>query len=106
MRKLFPLSLLPLLLCAWPCVAQNHDYLPLTSAETNRRFPVKLLGETGGGRPVPFEADGYFQEDGRGIYDLVDLDGDRRAELVYMNFDDGYWVTNLYEAEAGRWRRV
>ena len=58
------------------------------------------------GRPVPFEADGYFQEDGRGIYDLVDLDGDRRAELVYMNFDDGYWVTNLYEAEGGRWRRV
>jgi hypothetical protein len=58
------------------------------------------------GRPVPFEADGYFQEDGRGIHDLVDLDGDRRAELVYMNFDDGYWVTNLYEAEGGRWRRV
>lgn len=58
------------------------------------------------GRPVPFEAEGYFQEDGRGIYDLVDLDGDRRAELVYMNFDGGYWVTNLYEAEGGRWRRV
>lgn len=58
------------------------------------------------GRPVPFEADGYFQEDGRGIQDLVDLDGDRRAELIYMNFDDGYWVTNLYEVEGGRWRRV
>jgi hypothetical protein len=58
------------------------------------------------GRPVPFEADGYFQEDSRGIQDLVDLDGDRRAELVYMNFDDGYWITNLYEAEGGRWRRV
>ena len=58
------------------------------------------------GRPIPFEADGYFQEDARGIQDLVDLDGDRRAELVYMNFNEGYWVTNLYEAEGGRWRRV
>ena len=58
------------------------------------------------GRPMPFEADGYFEEDARGILDLVDLDGDRRAELVYMNFDDGYWITNLYEAEAGRWRKV
>jgi hypothetical protein len=206
MRRLFPLSLLPLLLCAWPCLAQNQDYLPLTRAETGRRFPVKLLGETGGGRPgyfgtggdgapapakvgvgpsgasfemdedgraviagkdggggawrvrlgnlsgygarlytadldrdqvndlvivsptggnglaptshlfaltfdekgrpVPFEAEGYFQEDARGLFDLLDIDRDGRAELLYMNFDDGYWVTTLYEAEGGRWRRV
>ena len=207
MRKLFPLSLLPLLLCAWPCSAQNQDYLPLTKAETNRRFPVKLIGKTGGGdrpgyfgrgddrpaasarvgagpsgatfemdeegraviggkdkggaawsvrlgnlsgygarlyaadldrdkvedlvivtptggnglaptshlialtfdgegRPVLFEADGYFQEDARGVFDLLDVDRDGRAELLYMNFDDGYWVTTLYEVEGGRWRRV
>lgn len=206
MRRLFPLSLLPLLLCAVPCLAQNQDYLPLTRAETGRRFPVKLLGETGGGRPghfgtggdgaaaparmsvgpsgstfemdeegravvkgkdgggaawrvqlgnlsgygahlytgdldrdkvndlvivmptggnglaptkhllaltfdgegrpVLFEADGYFEEDGRGVFDLLDLDRDGRAELLYMNFDEGYWVTTLYEAEGGRWRRV
>jgi hypothetical protein len=54
MRRLSPFSLLPLLLCAWPCVAQNQDYLPLSRAETSRRFPVKLLGETGGGRPGSF----------------------------------------------------
>lgn len=207
MRKLLPTSLLLLLICARPCAAQNHDYLPLTSAETSRRFPVKLLGEAGGGRPghfgtgsdgapapasvsvgpsgasfemdedgravikgrdrggaewrvrlgnlgagygsrlytadldgdgardlvavsptggnglapthnllaltfdergrpVPFEADGYFQEDARGLFDLLDLDRDGRAELLYMNFDDGYWVTTLYEVEGGRWRRV
>lgn len=199
-------SLLLLLLCAWPCLAQHQSYLPLTRAETNRRFPVKLLGETGGGRPgyfgrgtdgaaapaglsvgpsgasfemdedgraviggkdaggaawrvrlgnlsgygarvyaadldrdkvqdlvivsatggnglaptsrlfaltfdekgrpVPFEADGYFQEDARGVFDLLDLDRDGRAELLYMNFSEGYWVTTLYEAEGGRWRRV
>lgn len=206
MRRLLPLSLLPLLFCAWPCAAQNQDYLPLTKAETGRRFPVKLLGETGGGRPgyfgaggeggaaparvsvgpsgatfvmdeegraviegrdgggaawrvrlgnlsgygarlytadldrdgagdlvvvsptggnglaptshlfaltfdekgrpVPFEADGYFQEDARGVFDLLDIDRDGRAELLYMNFDGGYWVTTLYEASGGRWRRV
>lgn len=207
MRKLFPLSLLPLLLCAWPCFAQNQDYLPLTKAETDRRFPVKLTGHTGGGdrpgyfapgsdspaasasmevgpsgsafemdeegravvngkdkggaawrvrlgnlsgygarlytadldrdkvsdlvivsptggnglaptshlialtfdekgRPVLFEADGYFQEDARGIFDLLDIDRDGRAELLYMNFDDGYWVTTLYEVSGGRWGRV
>jgi hypothetical protein len=199
-------SLLLLLLCAWPCVAQHESYLPLTKAETDRRFPVKLLGETGGGRPgyfgrgtdgaaapakmsvgpsgsvfemdeegravisgrdaggaawrvrlgnlsgygshvyaadldrdqvgdlvivsptggnglaptshlfaltfdakgrpVPFEADGYFEADARGVFDLLDLDRDGRAELLYMNFDEGYWVTTLYEAGGGRWRRI
>lgn len=207
MRRLIPLTLLPLIvLCARPCAAQNQDYLPLSRAETARRFPVKLVGETGGGRPghfgtggdgaplpapvavgpsgasfemgedgravisgrdrggvawrvrlgnlsghgarlyaadldrdgagdlvvvsptggnglaptshlfaltfdgrgrpVPFEADGYFREDARGVLDLLDIDRDGRAELLYMNFDDGYWVTTLYEAEGGRWRRV
>jgi hypothetical protein len=197
------------MLCAWPCFAQheNQSYLPLTRAETNRRFPVKLVGETGGGRPgyfgrgpeggpvparmsvgpsgasfemdgdgraviegkdrggaawrvrlgalitshggrlysadldrdkvrdlvivsptggnglapsnhlfaltfdekgrpVPFEADGYFEEDARGIFDLLDTDRDGRAELLYMNFSGGYWVTTLYEAQGGRMRRV
>jgi len=58
------------------------------------------------GRPVPFEADGYFQEDARGVFDLLDLDRDGRAELLYMNFDDGYWITTIYEIEGGHWRRV
>ena len=206
MKGLFPLSLLPLLLCTWPCFAQHRDYLPLTKAETDRRFPVKLLGETGGGRPgyfgtgsdgaaaparmsvgpagasfemdeegravingqdrdgaawrvrlghlsgygshlytadldrdkvndlvilsttggnglaptshlfaltfdeqgrpVPFEAEGYFEYGERSIFDLLDLDRDGRAELLYMKFDEGYWVTTLYEAAGGHWRRV
>lgn len=210
MRRIFlkrlSSSLLLLLFCAWPCVAQNHDYLPLSRAETDRRFPVKFIGETGGGRPgyfgtgkdgavaparmkagpagssfamdedggaviegkdkggapwrvrlgnlsgygsrlytadldrdgvqdlvivsptggnglapsshlfaltfdekgrpVPFEADGYFEEDKRGVFDLLDIDRDGRAELLYMNFDDGYWITTLYEVQGGHWRRV
>lgn len=203
--KSLPTALL-LLFCAWPCVAQKEDYLPLTKAETSRRFPVKLLGETAGGRPgyfgtaadgaaaparmsvgpsgstfemdeegravikgkdkggaawrvqlgnlsgygshlytadldrdgvqdlvilsptggnglapthhlfaltfdekgrpVPFEAEGYFEEDARGVFDLLDIDRDGRAELLYMSFGEGYWMTTLYEVEGGRWRRV
>ena len=60
----------------------------------------------GRGRPAPFEVEGYFQLDERGMLDLLDLDGDRRAELVHMNHGGGYWVTNLYEAEGGGWRKV
>jgi hypothetical protein len=58
------------------------------------------------GRPVPFEAEGYFDYSERGIFDLLDLDRDGHAELLYMNFSDGYWVTTLYEASGGHWRRV
>jgi hypothetical protein len=58
------------------------------------------------GRPVPFEADGYFDWDKKMLTDLVDMNGDGKAELVYMNFDDGYWITNLYKASAGRWELV
>lgn len=58
------------------------------------------------GRPIPFEADGYFQYDKSGISDLIDMNGDGKAELIYMNFDDGYWITNLYQVNDGRWTRV
>lgn len=58
------------------------------------------------GRPVFFEADGYFRSGHQGIAELVDMDGDGSAELVYMNFDDGYWITNVYEAINARWQRV
>ncbi|HEX6729054.1 MAG TPA: hypothetical protein VF074_03540 [Pyrinomonadaceae bacterium] len=58
------------------------------------------------GLPVTFEADGYFQEVDGKIFDLVDLDQDRRAELIYMNFSDGYWITSLYEVRNGRWRKI
>jgi hypothetical protein len=57
------------------------------------------------GRPVPFTADGYFDYDEHGIRDLLDLDGDGKADLIYMNYDDGYWITSLYQARNGRWQR-
>lgn len=58
------------------------------------------------GRPVPSEMDGYFEIDGAGLRDLVDLDGDGRAELVRQAFDDGYWITSLYEARNAHWHLI
>lgn len=58
------------------------------------------------GRPARFEVEGYFDADRRGVFDLRDLDGDGRAELIYMNHSDGYWITNLYTATNARWQRV
>jgi hypothetical protein len=58
------------------------------------------------GRPVPSEIDGYFEIDSRGVKDLVDLDGDGRAELIRQSFDDGYWITSLYEASTAHWNLI
>ena len=69
------------------------------------RIFIALLMDAAG-RPVPAAFDGYFDSDAKGILDLLDLDGDGRAELVRQTFDDGYWITSLYQAENGRWRLV
>lgn len=58
------------------------------------------------GRPARFEVEGYFEADPKGVFDLRDLDGDGRAELIYMNHSDGYWITNLYTATNARWRKI
>lgn len=58
------------------------------------------------GRPTLFEATGYFDAREGDIYDLTDLDRDGRAELLYMVYDDGYWITNLYRLREGGWGRV
>lgn len=58
------------------------------------------------GRPMPWEADGYFEQDEHGVVDLLDLDEDGKAELVRQAHGEGWWLTSLYEAEAGHWRRV
>jgi hypothetical protein len=58
------------------------------------------------GRPTLFEATGYFESRARDIFDVADVDGDGRAELLYMNYDDGYWITNLYRLRESRWSRV
>lgn len=56
------------------------------------------------GEPFPFAADGYFDYGPQGIADLVDLNHDGKAELLYMSYDQHYWVTQAYQAQAGRWQ--
>lgn len=58
------------------------------------------------GDPTLLEATGYYQIGPTGIPDLADLDGDRRAELVHMVFDQGYWITNVYRLRESRWSLV
>ena len=58
------------------------------------------------GRPDLFEVTGYFHPRPSDIFDLTDLDGDGRAELLFMVYDDGYWITNLYRVRDARWSRV
>ena len=50
--------------------------------------------------------DGYFETDARGLKDLLDLDGNGQAELLRQSFDDGYWITSLYEARDARWQII
>jgi hypothetical protein len=57
-------------------------------------------------RPIPCEMDGYFEIDYDGVKDLVDLNGDGQGELIRQSFDDGYWITSLYEAREARWHLV
>ena len=57
-------------------------------------------------RPVPWLVGGYLEHDADGLPELVDLNHDGRAELIYMlpqKTESGteYWVTDLYEANAG-----
>lgn len=58
------------------------------------------------GRPVLFEIEGYFHEVADGIFDVVDLNSDDHAEIIYMNHSNGYWVTSIYEVSNARWKRM
>jgi hypothetical protein len=81
-----------------------HDYLRGNGLAPSSGLQILLFDEKR--RPVPWSPRGYFHEDSLGIQDLVDLNRDGRAELVQMEFDDGYWITTLYEAKAAFWRRI
>jgi hypothetical protein len=70
------------------------------------RYHLIVVTFDDAGRPIPFEAEGYFNETPSGIDSLVDLNHDGRAELLFMNFNDGYWITNIYTVQNGRWSRI
>lgn len=39
-----------------------------------------------------------------GVDDLLDLQGNGRTQLLDMQFDSGYWITNLYQVKDARWQ--
>jgi hypothetical protein len=57
-------------------------------------------------RPVVSEIEGYFETNQNGIVDVVDTNKNGKAELIYMNFDQGYWITSLYELQNARWQKL
>lgn len=59
------------------------------------------------GLPIPAHFDCYLDVNGKDkLSEIYDIDGDNRADLIHMYFDDGYWVTNLYQAKNAHWTRV
>ena len=63
----------------------REDLILLTSDATSSGESILTLvlqDETG--RPVPWEGVGHYQPSARGLANLVDLDGDGRAELLHL----------------------
>lgn len=59
------------------------------------------------GDPVPWRINGWvnLEPDGRSE-DILDLNGDGRAEFLFMWWGGGYWSTTPYEAREAAWHRV
>ncbi|EKH9632361.1 hypothetical protein PAL15_001918 [Salmonella enterica] len=58
------------------------------------------------GRPCVFEPWGFYTASDTGVDDLLDLQGNGRTQLLDMQPDSGYWITNLYQVKDARWQRV
>lgn len=58
------------------------------------------------GRPCLFEPWGFYTTSKTGVDDLLDLAHNGRAQLLDMQFSDGYWITDLYRVKEARWQRV
>lgn len=58
------------------------------------------------GRPTLSEFEGYFNFNKKTIKDLLDLNGDQKAELLFMSYDGGYWKTEAYQANNATWQKV
>jgi hypothetical protein len=91
------------------------DAVLVTDTGANGPLPASILSILTfdqQGRPLLWQAGLNVRAEKAGIAQLVDLNQDRKAELITEHFDadgagqaDGYFVTDIYQAEAGRWRK-
>lgn len=58
------------------------------------------------GRPAYLHVRGYSGPARGGVQDMLDLKGDKHAQLLTMDFSDGYWTTSLYRLTEARWQRL
>lgn len=109
---------------AWSVIANCHEgYASVwtTDLDKNGQNDLIFLASTGAngcgptthltvvmfdadGRPVPWQCYGYFEVDKRGLKDILDLDSDGRADILQQSFENGFWITSLYEFCDGRVR--
>lgn len=91
----------------------KEDLIMVTSDATSAGDSIATLVMIDGrGRPLPWQAVGHYDPEDSGLSNLVDLDGDGRAELLYLyveGIDQGQArATSLtrYEINRAHLRRV
>ncbi|TXH71361.1 MAG: VCBS repeat-containing protein [Thiothrix sp.] len=67
---------------------------------------ISVLSFDTDGQVRLWQVEGYFARDQQGITDFLDLNGNGRAELVFMSYGGGYWQTVLYEAQNSQWTKI
>jgi len=84
----------------------TQDLIVVTYNSANGSAPNVELGILlfeSNGRPVFSNFVGYFETDAHGVKDFLDLNHDGHTQLLCQSFDDGYWITSLYEARDAHW---
>ncbi|QRY81480.1 hypothetical protein JVX91_10400 [Pseudomonas sp. PDNC002] len=81
-------------------------WLPNTGAGMAPTAGLGILTFDASGQPVYLTVWGYSGPGRNGVEDLLDLKGDGHAQLLTMDFSDGYWTTSLYRLKDARWQRV
>jgi hypothetical protein len=92
------------------------DAVFVTDTGANGSLPASILSILTfdlQGRPLLWQTGLNVTADKTGIAQLVDLDQDRKAELIAEQVDavsgdkaEGYFVTDIYKVEQGRWQKL
>lgn len=81
-------------------------YIPIAKDDWLPNARVVFLMFERNGRPTPWCTLGFFCVDKYGLKELVDLNGDQRAELILQTRSDRFWITSLFETQSTYWRQI